>query len=369
MKKLIIATSIIGLTLFACKKENKDLKVVGTDANGNELVITENGDTIQKSEAETATENVLNQDDNAKHALIKNEDDTYRFKYNLTKGNTYPINLTVITTRNVSDGKQSIKMTNESKKKIDYTVQDFKDGIYTLKVTFRQYAEKLTDPAGKTLSFDTNAAKPSNPMIAMSWQVYKSIIGKSYTLKINEQGKVTSIDGLAHIRTGIENSLKSSLNAEEQKALSEMLKVSLSDEAIKSQFEETMNIYPDKNLKLKESWSDENKINEGPLKGKSKITRTLASIDEQSTKIEVKGTQNVSGSQSQQIPISEKEQTTVKLTLNDNSTVNGDILLETSSGWIKKINITQKKNVKEIQEAQGQKMTRTETTTVQTIVN
>lgn len=151
----------------------------------------------------------------------------------------------MITNRNVSDGKQSVKMTNESKKKIEYTVQDFKDGIYTLKVTFKQYSEKLTDPAGQTLAFDTNGAKPSNPMTAMSWQVYKSIIGKSYTLKVNEQGKVKNIEGLTAIRSGIESSLKSTLNVDEQKGLSEMLKISLSDEAIKSQFEETMNIYPD----------------------------------------------------------------------------------------------------------------------------
>lgn len=368
MKKIIISTSLIGLTFFACKNESKDLKVVGTDANGNELVVTENGDTIQKNEIEILDETEDTNTD-TDLAVVKNEDDSYQFKYNLTKGKTYPINLTVITNRNVSDGKQSVKMTNESKKKIEYTVQDFKDGIYTLKVTFKQYSEKLTDPAGQTLAFDTNGAKPSNPMTAMSWQVYKSIIGKSYTLKVNEQGKVKNIEGLTAIRSGIENSLKSTLNAEEQKGLSEMLKISLSDEAIKSQFEETMNIYPDKNLKLNESWSDENKINEGPLKGNSKITRTLASVDDNATKIVVKGTQNVSGTQTQKVPISETEQTDLKMTLADNSTVNGDIYLETGSGWIKKINITQKKNVKEIQEAQGQKMTRTETTTVQTIVN
>ncbi|OFM83986.1 DUF6263 family protein [Weeksella sp. HMSC059D05] len=370
MKKFFITTAILGLSFFSCKKDSNkdDLKVVGKDANGNELVVTEQGDTIPKptedSLAVTSEENSVES-----VALIKNEDDRYDFKYNLEKGKTYPINLTVLTTRNVSDGTQSLKLSNESRKKIDYTVQDYQNGTYTLKVTFRQYSEKLTDPTGKVFSFDTSKNKPSDQMTAMSWQVYKSIIGKSYTMKMNDRGQVISVDGLGTIRSGIESSMKSSLSAEEQKALSEMLKVSLSEEAIKMQFQETMNIYPDKKLKIKESWSDENKVNEGPLKGTSKITRTLESIEEAATKISIKGTQKVSGSETQKMPTPDKKEQTVNLSMNDQSTISGNIYLDTSSGWIKKVDITQKKTVKETIESQGQKQTRTENTTVQTLVN
>ncbi len=368
MKKLIITATILSSTFFACKNEKSDLQVVGKDANGNELVVTENGDTIQKNTADSLAVND-GKDEVEDVALSKNEDDTYNFKYKLTKGKTYPMNLTVITTRNVSDGNQSMKLSNESKKKIDYTVQDFKDGVYTLKVTFKQYSEKLTDPSNKVFSFNTDAAKPKDQMTAMSWQVYKSIIGKSYTLKMNEKGKVISVEGLTTIRTGIENSLKSTLSADDQKGLSEMLKMSLSEDAIKSQFEETMNIYPEKNLKVKESWSDENSVNEGPLKGSSKVTRTLESVDDNATKIVVKGSQNVGGTQNEKVTTPDNKEGTVKMSMNDNSTINGDIYLETESGWIKKINLTQKKTVKETMEMSGQKQTRTENTTVQTLVN
>lgn len=357
MKKIFLAVAIF-TTVVACKKESKDENVVGTNEAGQELVIDEKGDTIVKVEAADTIAKPLEVSENT--AIQKNEDNTFDFRYNLEKGKTYPITLAVKGINTASDGNKTIKMSNESKKTIEYTVKDIKDGVYTLDVVSKQYSEKMTDPESKTMSYDTNGAKPADKDIAFSWSIYKGMIGKPYTMKVDQKGKVISVTGLDKIRQQIEASVKSQLSAEEQKFISEMLKNSLNEKAISAQFEETMNIYPDKKLKLNESWSDSQNINEGGLKGNSNLTRTLMNVDSNNTKITVKGGQKLSGSDAQQ---------GMKMSVNMDADVTGSIVLDTKSGWINNVSLTKKETSKRTMEMNGKKQTMTETATTTTTVN
>ena len=357
MKKILFATALFS-TIIACKKD--DQKVVGTNEAGENLVVNAQGDTVVNTTS-TAADTIakpLEVSDNT--AIQKSEDNTYDFRYNLEKGKTYPLTLAISGTHLASDGTKNVKMSNENKKTIAYTVKDFKDGIYTLEVQSKHYTEKMTDPTGKTVSYDTNGARPTDKDVAFTWSIYKAMIGKPYTMKIDEKGKVKSVEGLEQIRKQIENSVKSQLSAEEQKFVSEMLKGSLNKEVISAQFEETMNIYPEKKLKLKESWSDTQNINEGPMKGSSNLTRTLTDVDTKNTKITVKGTQKLSGSEAQQ---------GMKMSANASADVNGSILIDTQSGWINSVNLTKKETLKRTVEMNGQKQAMTESVTTTTKVN
>lgn len=360
MKKILLAAAVF-TSIVACKNEKKEEKVVGKNDAGQELVVNEKGDTVVKTETTDVADTIAKPlAENAVTAIQKNEDNTYDFRYNLEKGKTYPLTLTVKGVHTASDGKQNMKMSNENKKTIEYTVKDVNNGIYTLEVKSKRYSEKVTDPQGKTISYDTNAAKPADKDIAFTWTIYKAMVGKPYTMKIDQKGKVLSVDGLETIRKQIENSVKNQLSAEEQKVISEVLKGSLNKEAISAQFQETMNIYPDKKLKLNETWTDSQKIDEGPMKGSVNLTRALANVDTNNTKITVKGTQKMSGSESQQ---------GMKMSANGNADVTGTILIDTQSGWINNVSLTKKETLKRTLEAQGQKQTMTETVTTTTMVN
>lgn len=356
MKKILFAAAIFS-TIIACKKDEQ--KVVGKNDAGQELVIDEKGDTIVKVETTADTiAKPISVDDNT--AIQKNEDDTFDFRYNLEKGKTYPMTLTVKGTHSASDGKETVKMTNENKKTIEYHVKDFSNGIYTLEVKSKHYSEKMTDQTGKTIAYDTNGPKPADKDVAFPWSIYKAMIGKTYTLKIDQKGKVVAVEGLDKIRQQIEASVKNGLSAEEQKFVSEMLKASLSKEVISGQFEETMNIYPDKKLKLNETWSDKQNLNQGGMKGNSDLTRTLANVDSKNTKITVKGNQKLNGSDSQQ---------GMSMSANANADVTGTILIDTQSGWINNVNLTKKESMKRTIEMNGQKQTMTENVTTTTTVN
>ncbi|SHK59406.1 hypothetical protein SAMN05443634_10255 [Chishuiella changwenlii] len=346
----------IAMAVTSCKKDDK---VVGKDKDGNELIVNEKGDTIPQTE----TNNEVKTDSITKPevvAVTKGADEKYSYQYNLEIGKTYPMNLSIKNTQSASDGKQSQKMTSESKKQIDYTVKDFKDGVYTLEVKSKQYSEKMTDPTGKSISYDTSSAKPANKDIAVSWSIYKAMTGKTYTMKIDQKGKVVSVDGLDVIKKSILNSVKSQVNAEEFKLFTQIIDNSLNKEAISSQFEETMNVFPNKTLALKESWSDSQKIDKGPMKGNISMKRTLSNVEDQHTTITVAGSQSLKGNESQE---------GVKMSANSNANVDGKILIDTKSGWINKVNLTKKETLKRTVEAQGQSQTMTETATTVTTVN
>lgn len=355
MKKLVFVMAVL-MTVASCKKEDK---VVGKDKDGKELVVNEKGDTVTKTETQdslkvetTTAPKVV--------AVAKGTDGKFAYKYNLEIGKTYPMTLAVKTTHSASDGKQSQKMVSESKKEIDYTVKDFKDGVYTLEVHSKGYSEKMTDPSGKSISYDTNSAKPANKDIAVSWSIYKAMTGKTYTMKVDQKGKVISVDGLDALKSSILNSVKKQVTAEEFKFFTQVINSSLSKEALSSQFEETMNIFPNKTLALNESWSDNQKIDKGPMKGSLSMKRTLTSVEPTNTTITVVGTQNLKGTESQQ---------GMSMSADNNANVDGKILIDTQSGWINKVSLTKKETLKRTIEAQGQKQTMTESVTTVTTVN
>lgn len=346
----------IAMAVTSCKKDDK---VVGKDKDGNELIVNEKGDTIPQSESvnEEKTDSLAKPE---VLAIEKGADEKYSYKYNLEIGKTYPMTLSIKNTQAASDGKQSQKMTSESKKEIDYTVKDFKNGVYTLEVKSKQYSEKMTDPTGKSISYDTKSAKPANKDIAVSWSIYKAMTGKTYTMKVDQKGKVVSVDGLDAVKSSILNTVKGQVNAEEFKVFTQIIDNSLNKEAISSQFEETMNVFPNKTLALKESWSDSQKIDKGPMKGNISMKRTLASVEPNHTTITVAGSQSLKGNDTQQ---------GVKMSANSNANVDGKILIDTKSGWINKVSLTKKETLKRTVEAQGQSQTMTETSTTVTTVN
>ncbi len=346
----------VAMAVVSCKKEDN---VVGKDKEGKELIVNEKGDTVVKAEPQDSikldsvkTPEVV--------AINQDESGKYSYKYNLELGKTYPMTLSIKNTHTASDGNRSQKIVNESKKQIDYTVKDFKNGVYTLEVHSKQYSEKMTDPTGKSMSYDTNSAKPADKSVAISWSIYKAMTGKKYTMKVNQKGKVISVDGLEAIKTTILNSVKKQVSAEEFKFFTQVMDNSLNKEAISAQFEETMNIFPNKSLSLKESWSDSQKIDKGPMKGTISMKRTLANVEADNTTITVNGSQDLKGHEAQQ---------GISMTANSSANVNGKILLDTKSGWINKVNLTKKETLKRTVEAEGQKQTMTESVTTVTTVN
>lgn len=354
MRKSLIILSVF-VALSACKKEEK---TVGTNENGEKLILNEDGDTVIMNTDSTAY--ATPNSDNQQTALVKNTDDSYSFRYNLKKGETYPFLLKTQQDQSMTAGGQSMSMSSERTVGFDYFVEDAVNNVFKLKATFKGFSEKFKAPTGETISYNTNAAKPSDKDVAQSWTIYKAIIGESFQMEVDNKGKVISVKGLEKVVSNVQNKLKNDFNAEEQTMIKELLTASLNNEAIKSQFEETLNIFPDKNLTIGEQWSDSQNISEGPVKGTNKVTRTFKEIKDGKATITVAGTQNVSGSETQQ---------GISMNMKNNATLNGFIDVDMESGWIKKVSITKKETINTTYQQGTQKETESGTATTITTVN
>ncbi|SMC45751.1 DUF6263 family protein [Moheibacter sediminis] len=351
MKKSLIILAAFAL-IASCKKENE--KVVGTNENGEKLVVNEAGDTVVFS-----TENVK-EIPNEEAALQKAEDGTYTFRYNLKKGETYPFSLKINTNQSLSDGTQSQKMTSSRTTDVSYFVEDVVDNKFKLKATFKAFSEEFTSPEGEKMFYNTGSTQPADKDIAQSWKIYKAITGETFQMEVDNKGKVLNVKGLDKVSSSVQSKLKNDFTAEEQKMIGELLKGTLNSEFIKMQFEETLNIFPDKSMKIGENWEDSQNISEGPIKGTNKVTRTFKSIDGNIATITVDGVQNVNGKETQQ---------GVTMSMSNNATLKGSIDLDLGSGWIKKVDLTKSETVKQTMEGQGQKKTMTQTSTTKTSVN
>lgn len=355
MKKALIILTTLTL-FFACKKDNE--KIVGTNEKGESLVVNENGDTISVSTNET-----INDDPEqtvVSTALSKNEDQTYSFQYNLKKGETYPFLLKITQEQALNSAGQSMKLNSSRTVQFDYLVEDVIGTTFKIKATFKRFAETFNGPSGEKMAYDTSSAKPSDKDIAQSWKIYKAIVGENFQMEIDNKGKVVSVNGLKNIVSNVEGKLANDFTGDEKKLLKELLSSSLSTEAIKSQFEESLNIFPDKSLKIGEQWSDSQNISEGPIKGTNKVTRTFKGVDNGLATITVNGTQNVSGSDTQQ---------GITMNMTNKASLNGKIDLDLESGWIKKVSLTKKESINTTYQQGEQKQSESGTSTTVTTVN
>lgn len=357
MKKSLIILAASAL-IFACKKDTE--KVVGTNEKGESLVVNEQGDTIVAVNNDSIAISEQTPIVEEETALIKNADESYTFRYNLKKGETYPFSLKVSQNQSLSSGGQSVSMKNARTVDFNYLVEDVVNNTFKIKATFKGFSEKFNGPNGESMSYNTNSGKPAEKDIAQSWSIYKAIVNETFQMEIDNKGKVLSVKGLEKVISNVESKLQSNFNAEEKKLLKELLSASLSSEAIKSQFEETLNIFPDQNLTVGEQWSDSQNISEGPVKGTNKVTRTFKGINDGLATITVSGVQDVKGSDTQE---------GISMSMTNKATLNGQIDLDMETGWIKKVNITKKETVNTTYQQGDQKQSESGTSTTVTTVN
>jgi len=353
MKKLTIM--LLAAALFAgCKKDEN--KIAEPENGKAESAAVENGEAGRQP---VEVDETVSSDTDS--ALKKNEDESYTFRYNLKKGESYPFKLVVNQDQSLTSDGKTIKVHSSRTVIFDYKVEEVQNNQFTIKATFKKFAESSDSPIGQ-LSYDTDKAKPADQQVAISWSIYKAITGQEFNMVMNNKGKVLSVTGLEKIIANVMTKVKAEFNAEEQKQIKELLDYSLSKESITSQFEESLNIFPDKGMKVGEKWEDSQNISEGPIKGTNKVTRTFKEIKDGKAIIVVDGVQDVSGT-------NVEPQSGITATMKNKATISGQVDLDYETGWIKTGKITKTENVNTTYSKGDQKETETGSQTIVTTVN
>src|SRR5690625_770630 len=174
MKKSLIILAVFAL-MTACKDKTSNTE---TDVSTTENVQNdENVGDVSLNEFET--EEGINTASNT--SLQKNEDDTYSFRFNLKKGDTYPFRMKITTDESMTMGDQSASMSSTRTVDFDYFVENINNTNFILKATFLNFSESFKAPTGETISFNTAQGRPANEDVAKNWSIYKAISGQSFT--------------------------------------------------------------------------------------------------------------------------------------------------------------------------------------------
>lgn len=180
--------------------------------------------------------------------------DAVLLKFNLQKGKTYAYSMDV----DMDSEMQGQAMNTDMA--FDYTLEvlDDKDTVKTVKTTYDRI--KMAMNAGQMkLDFDTNEPQKdsavnlqTNPMGMMSNMFY-AMKGKSFEMKMNTKGEVIMVTGLAELQNAMMNSLTVDENV--RRAMGQAFQTQFNEENIKKSFSQSFAIFPDKPVKVGDTWT------------------------------------------------------------------------------------------------------------------
>lgn len=175
-------------------------------------------------------------------------------KFNLEKAKTYDYEIVWDMDQKISDQDTKISLGGI------YSVEviEEKDGIKKLTGMYKSF-KLYMKMAG--LEMDIDSEKPvepidqaelkQNPMGMMS-RIFSAIKGKSFSMQVDEEGKVLSVTGFDQIINGMVDSTGADENAKLQIRAS--LRDQFNEQAVKDQFAQIFTIFPNKKVKVGDNW-------------------------------------------------------------------------------------------------------------------
>jgi hypothetical protein len=177
---------------------------------------------------------------------------TANFQFNLQKGKAYDYSMDF-------DMKQEMPGQNvKTNMKSDYVMEVIGDdgNIKTLKTTYKRFAMNIA-MADKVIKADSDnpdtaaageMTDPSQLMTAM----FGALKGKSFIIKVDKEGKVTEVTGLQQIADAMVSSMK--VKEEMKPMVRQAFTQQFNEENIKELFSQSFNIFPNKPVKVGDSW-------------------------------------------------------------------------------------------------------------------
>lgn len=177
-------------------------------------------------------------------------------KFNFEKGRGYDYELTSSVEQQMMGKDMKMDMTAY------YSMNVIEDNgsEKTISTTFERM--KMYMDMGP-LKLDVDTDKPMevgkdtsemNQAFGMINKIFGSIKGRKFQLKVNAEGKVLEVTGFKEMAQAMIDSMGGPLGPEEKEKMRESFEKQFNDEGVKSQFERVLYIFPNKEVKVGDSW-------------------------------------------------------------------------------------------------------------------
>lgn len=197
-------------------------------------------------------------------------------KFNFEKGRGYDYEMIMNLDQEVMGAKQQIDMSTYYSM---FVTED--DGtLKTIKTTFDRFKMKM-GVLGLQVEVDTekpfiaSESTDENPL-AMVNRILGAIKGQQFLMKVDAEGKVQEVKGFQEMGQRIADSL--SFDESKKQEVMQAFNQQFNEKSIKEQFERVLYIFPNKEVKLGDSWK-KNAKNIGPMGGEYSSVYTVTEIE------------------------------------------------------------------------------------------
>jgi hypothetical protein len=212
-------------------------------------------------------------------------------KFNFEKGKGYDYELTTSIDQKIMG--QSVQMDMVFYYSMDVTDDD--GTMKTINTAIDRFKMKM-DAAGMNIDIDTDKPMPGfgktddgkDPMKMLNG-LFGAIKGQKFSMKVDAEGKVQEITGFENMAKTIVDSM--SLDEEQSRKMKENFSKQFNGEKMKSQFARMFYIFPDKEVKIGDSWQKKSDL-AGDMPGSYHSTYKVTDIEgdmvtlEENTKVE-----------------------------------------------------------------------------------
>ena len=179
-------------------------------------------------------------------------------KFNFEKGKSYDYEMIVNMDQEIMG--QQMKMDMNSYYSMDVT--DDNGNEKTISTTFERIKMNM-NMGPVTLDVDsenpipTDTASGSEMQKALSKmnRLFSSLKGQKFTMKVNAEGKVTEVTGMKELQQRIMSQFGDEITEAQKMQMKDQFNKQFSDDQIKSQFERVLYIFPNKEVKVGDSWT------------------------------------------------------------------------------------------------------------------
>ncbi|HQV59280.1 MAG: hypothetical protein IPQ25_19345 [Chitinophagaceae bacterium] len=227
-------------------------------------------------------------------------------KFNFEKGKGYDYEMNINMNQEIMGSPTKLDISTY----YSMDVQEDDGTVKTLQTKYDRFKINM-DVMGMQLDVDTDKPLPAtgeedmNPMSKVS-KLFAAIKGQEFTMKVDAEGKILEVKGFKEMAESIVSSMDidDKGGKEESEKMKKQFDQQFNDKNIREQFERVLYIFPNKEVKVGDSWEKSTNM-AGQLTGKMNSTYTVTDIEgdmvtlEEKTKIgsaeegaELEGEQN-----------------------------------------------------------------------------
>ena len=264
-----------------------------------------------------------------------------KLEYKLKKGETYQQNAVVESMVKQTVMGQVVEISSSNIINMNITVLEENASGYKLSASIKKMAVTTNIPSmGTSIVYSTEDDAPVTANTKGVSDILKGLKDTPFTMEMTRRGEVTTVQGINAIVTKMITA--ANLNDAESALLNQTMSQIMTDESYQAQMKQMMMTYPDKALKLGETWTQQSKITT-TMTLDVETTYKVQSISEKAIVIVAEA---VIAAKEQGMEVSG-----VAAIVNMDGKQEGTITIDPTTGWI--VSSTAKQDVKGQIEVQG----------------